>query len=509
MKKLFILAIIIGTFCNFALAQTKGLTQATMNMQSETADKVKQLLMQNDSERNSGAKKTSKNYAVFTPTASNNLKAIADEMGKSAEEKAMFLQVFTETKKGFEAQVTNGMKNNIAAAMTFLMASAVTVYQQSAEPSDAATEKLFRGLNSMFDEIPEMANVSSKDKQFLYDLYISYGGLILASYQEAKESNDKKAIDSVRVIAGSALLDFFKINPNSIYFEGDSLRMKSESNATNQTQASQTISKSHNFSKLTTNFDDGWISTPTAEYVSVRKNGVEVRLIYDNKEWEDSKPNTTQYDDYYWFKAVTPYFNVGNLEKWSSIGYEMEKLVQADAVDKQTGKRCFVVLWFVGAGNNRGVKVVVAPNRAAYQKEFPQPQEINKMGFYNKFGVSQQDLVGTWTGGNGGIADYYFVGSGNYAYTNSLSTSDEFIFDANGNYQQTYNSANTQAGTTQFAKLQYRGKYSVSDWEINATNNYKGMTTKFATQIVAVRGGYLLLLTDIRNNVKYTLFKKR
>ena len=130
------------------------------------------------------------------------------------------------------------------------------------------------------------------------------------------------------------------------------------------------------------------------------------------------------------------------------------KMVQADAVDKQTGKRCFVVLWFVGAGNNRGVKVVVTPNRCRIKKISRKPARINKMGF--TINSAYHNRTGRWE-----TAELLIIicRLGNYAYTNSLSTSDEFIFDANGNYQQTYNSANTQTGTTQFAKLQYRGKY--------------------------------------------------
>ena len=102
MKNILILLVLILTLSQFGQAQNKGLLQSAMNTQSDTAERVKQLLLQSDSERNSGIKTASKNYAVFRPSPSENLKNIANEMGKTAEEKAMFLQVFTETKKGFE-----------------------------------------------------------------------------------------------------------------------------------------------------------------------------------------------------------------------------------------------------------------------------------------------------------------------------------------------------------------------------------------------------------------------
>lgn len=496
---------------SIAQAQTKGLTQTVTNMQSATSEKVKQMLMQTDSERNPGTKTASKNYAVFTPSPSENLKNIANEMGKSSEEKAMFLQLFTEVKKNFEAQAAD-KKNNVAAAMTFLMATAVMVYHESPEPTDAATEKLFRGLNSMFDEMPEMASVPSKDKQFLYDLYISYGGLILASYEEAKGTKNRETIDAIRVLAGSTLLDTFKINPTTIYFEGDSLRMKSESvssNETSQTQTAQPTSRTHTFAKQTTNFDDGWVSIPTQDYVSVKRNGTEVRLYYDDSALKDSIPNTVYHCDFYWDKYVTPHFNIGNPERVSSGGALLIYTKQTEGVDRQTGKRVFVTLWDVG-GINPGWMIVITPNRAEYQKQFPNEDSLFAMRYYNKFAVTTQDVIGTWTGGSGNFVEYANVYTGNYAGMSALNIAHRFVFRSNGSYQQNYDSANTVNGSTQFANLEYKGKFIVvNDWEINATNHYNGTNARFDSQIVAVKGGYLLVMTDKRSNITYRLFQKR
>lgn len=487
-----------------------GLAQSTINMQNGIADQVKELMSQKDSEQTTAKKTGSKNYAVFKPSQLDNLKIIADELGKNAEEKALYLQLFTETKKGFEAEVASkGMKNNIAAAMTFLMATTVMVYNEAPEPSDEATEKLFNGLNTIIDETPGMANVPNKDKQFLYDAYISFGGLTLAFYSEGKDTKDKDLVKVARVMAGSLLLELFKINPNTIHFEGNSLRMKSESGENSPAQTPRTTSKSHNFTKSTTNFDDGWVGTPQTEFVSLKRNGVEVRLFYANSEWENSIPSTTQYDDFYWEKTVTPYFNVGNLAKWSDAGFFMEKAIQADAVDKQTGKRCFVTLWFVGQGGNRGVTVVVAPNRNDFQREFPNLKNISNLNNANRFAVTAQDIVGTWLSGTGGGGLDYYTPDGKFIVSNTLSQDDEFIFNANGTYQHIYKSANLNMGSNQFAKLQYQGKFSVTDWELTATNHYQGKTARFTGQLVAVRGGYLLVLTDSRNDKKYTLVKKR
>ena len=126
----------------------------------------------------------------------------------------------------------------------------------------------------------------------------------------------------------------------------------------------------------------------------------------------------------------------------------------------------------------------------------------------NRFAVSAEDLVGTWTGGGGGGVEYY--NAYGYAGMSAISTSDEFIFASNGTYQSTHDSANMSGGGTTFAKLQYKGNFTANDWNLFATNRVSGKTKKFLSHFQAVRGGFLLILTDSDYEpLKYTLFKKR
>ncbi len=388
MKNILILSVsfvFIALFGSNVHPQNTKTTQTATDLQSETAEKIKQLLRQNDSQRNSGTKNPSKNYAGFKPIPSENLKLIADELGKTAEEKAMFRQLFTVTKQGFEAEANaKGIKNNLAAAMTFLMATAVMVYHQSPEPSDAATEKLFRGLNSMFDEMPEMASVSAKDKQFLYDLYLSYGGLIWVSYEEAKASNDKKSIDTVRVFASSALLDLFKIDANDIYFEGDTLIFKNAqtSNQMSQNIAPQQSVNSYGITKYTTNFDDGWVATPSVDYVRVVKNDVEVRLYFPDAQIDGRKPqNTNSFEPYYWDVFVKPAFNVKQVFIREKEQYSMGQSdnLEAAATDKQTGKNRYVGMGIAFFNGSCWTIVVNAPDKNTYYSMFPNDASLKKM----------------------------------------------------------------------------------------------------------------------------------
>ncbi len=281
----------------------------------------------------------------------------------------------------------------------------------------------------------------------------------------------------------------------------------SKTTSVSQTKSDVTPSNSTGITKYITNFDDGWLATPTQDYVQVTRNGTEVRLFYVNKQFDDSRPNTTEPNDYYWSMAVEPYFNTSNLQKWSGVEYPVIYFMQADAVDKRTGKRCFVAMKIVFEGGGRAV-VAVTPDRNTYEKQFPHPNDLNKMLSYNKFGIAAQDLIGSWTGGGGGAVEYYGVYSGTYAGLSAVSTANDFVFTSNGTYQHTYKSAKLNTGSSQFARIDYKGKFSASDWEITATNHYNGTTATFSAHLSAIRGGFLLHLADRRNNVDYTLFKK-
>lgn len=454
-----------------------------------------------------------KNVAAFRPTpGSKNLETIASEIGKTPDERASYLALFTQTKTGFEQEAAKtGAKNNLAGAMAFLIATCVTVFNDAPEPSDEITVKLFRGLDSMLDASPEIAKAADKDKEFLYDTYISFGGMILAGYLEAKQSNNKDLLNQFRVLAGGLLRQNFGLDPTGVRFDQQGLQSQGEQNGGGGATV-RPASQSHSFKKQITNFDDGWSATPTEDYVSVRKGGTEVRLYYDNPQLEATKRNTDGHSAFYWDKYVLPFFNVGNVQKGDEVfgGFAINELLMADAVHKQTGQRCFVGLWFLSphSGGSK-VFVVVAQSRAELQQMFPKAENIYPMLNSNRFAVTAEDMVGTWAGSGGGGVEYYSAYTGNYAGMNALSTSDKFVFSPDGNYQQTYLSAQVATGGSQFARIEYKGRYSATDWEVTATNHYGGRTAKFGAQFIAVRGGYLLALTDQRSNVRYMLFKQR
>jgi hypothetical protein len=277
----------------------------------------------------------------------------------------------------------------------------------------------------------------------------------------------------------------------------------------NQPATNTTVKSSNNITLSTTNFDDGWIANALTDYVRVTKAGTEVRLHYIDKALDDARPNTVDAPEYYWSKYITPFFNTSNVQKWSGVQYPVIYHMQANAVEKATGKQCYVAIKIVYSGGARPI-VIITPNQNSYTQQFPHPNDADRMLNYNKFAVSANDIAGKWNGSGGGGVEYYNVYSGTYAGMSAVSTSDEFVFNADGTYSSMYRSANMNNSGAQFGGQDFKGKYTVTSWQVTATNRYQGKTTNFYAQLIAVKGGYLLYLSDSENNsLNYTLFKTR
>ncbi len=262
-------------------------------------------------------------------------------------------------------------------------------------------------------------------------------------------------------------------------------------------------------SKPTTRFDDGWLSSALPEYVQAVRNSTEIRLYYINPQLDDAKSNMIDAPEYYWSQYAAPNFNIPRPEKWSGVQYPVIYYMEGSGTDKKTGKPCFVALKIVYEGGARPI-LVITPDERTFRQQFTHPNDLDRMQVCNKFAITLQDITGTWKGSGGGGVEYYNAYTGLYTGASTISVSDEFTFNANGSYSSTYRSAGTNNGEASFGGQDFRGKISVSDWTLTATNRYQGKTTVFNAQLIAVRGGYLLYLSDRDNpSVKYTLFKSK
>lgn len=245
-----------------------------------------------------------------------------------------------------------------------------------------------------------------------------------------------------------------------------------------------------------TRFDDGWVSRPAQDFVEVTRPGTEVRLYYVNDGLENAR---TQYQEstlYYWNQWVEPEFTVtASPVKFEGVTYPVIYHQQAPATRKKDGQRVYVALKVIYQGGAR-VVMSITPDAASYRQLFPHPNDMDRMLGYNRFPVQAAGLVGNWKQAGGGGVEYYNAYTGQYAGMSALSTTDEFRFFTDGRYESVHNSANTNNGSTQFAALRYQGRYSTDHWSMLATNRVGGKTKKFLCHQEAVKGGFILVLTD-------------
>jgi len=267
--------------------------------------------------------------------------------------------------------------------------------------------------------------------------------------------------------------------------------------------------QSSKITKSITNFYDGRVATSLPDFVRLSKAGTELRLHYTDQSLDDARPNTMDAPEYYWSKYVAPNYDVPAPEKWSGVQYPVIYHMQGNAVEKATGKPCYVAIKIVYGGGARPI-VVIAPSQSNYQQQFPHPNDIDLMLNANRFAITANDIVGTWNGSGGGGVEYFNAYTGTYAGMSAVSSTDEFTFNSNGTYSSTYRSASMNNVSTQFGGQDFKGNFSVADWSITATNRFGGKTTTYNAQLIAVRNGYLLYMADADNpSINYTLFKAK
>ena len=157
-----------------------------------------------EEDKSASSKPQSRNNPMrFTPAGDSGVaKALADAFGSSAEQRASLVEAFSQIKQGYEAEVAKeGKSNNLAAAMTFFIASNVVTYHQTEMPSDADTDKLFQSLQQTMAKIPAFAAMSNVEKQQMHDWLVCMGGFSLTNYMDAKQNRDAQALATIKDFA--------------------------------------------------------------------------------------------------------------------------------------------------------------------------------------------------------------------------------------------------------------------------------------------------------------------
>lgn len=169
---------------------------------------------------------TAINFKPINETGTD--KELAAMLSSKPDEQLIFLTIFSETKKAYnlEARKLN-RENDIALSTTFFIASCLTVYNQTEEPSDAATESLYSSLADEMLSSEETSQMSNFEKQVASEKLVYIAGLILMGYLFGKQSNDRSTMEAFRQAAAVCFQSFTNLNIVDYYFDKNGLKSRS------------------------------------------------------------------------------------------------------------------------------------------------------------------------------------------------------------------------------------------------------------------------------------------
>lgn len=146
----------------------------------------------------------------FTPTAgAESFEMIAANISDDPSEKQLLVQVANAMNSTIEQEYgAKGWKNNVAGAVTFFVASMLTVYYDK-EPSAAVQDAIFDSFNTA----PEFAAASNKDKQGLYNSLIVFSGMPLVFYIDGKRKGDDDQVQKAKALAKHNFKTLLKAEP--------------------------------------------------------------------------------------------------------------------------------------------------------------------------------------------------------------------------------------------------------------------------------------------------------
>lgn len=268
------------------------------------------------------------------------------------------------------------------------------------------------------------------------------------------------------------------------------------------------------FHFVTTNFDDGWVAQDFGDKVLVTKGAVKVYIYPPLKHDEVSRRAGR---DYYWDNFISKQFQIQTKQYRDPAPSDPVKpdYIEGRAIDRATGKNCFLGFYVQSVSGVKYPILAVAPDEKTFWSYFPRANSANNsdlamMSGYNKFAVSHSDLIGTWSGGASGAANYFDAYTGSYQGMGAAVKGDVFTFDSNGSYKSKHSGATGMVGNMNTYQVEYSGKASVSDWEIILTNRHDGKTSVYDANFEVVSGGRILHLQDKQNTgMTYTLVKNK
>ena len=164
-----------------------------------------------------------KYYASFTPDYNvDNMRTLADAIGKNKQQRDSYYSGFTEIKNLYESNklININGKDNVAGALTFFVLANSLIYHGDLEKGtdDETDLALYDAINANFDKTPGMEKISNREKQALYDVYISLAAIPLSVYLLGQQQNSPQMKQIARAMSGEFLKQMLGINPDEVRF---------------------------------------------------------------------------------------------------------------------------------------------------------------------------------------------------------------------------------------------------------------------------------------------------
>lgn len=255
----------------------------------------------------------------------------------------------------------------------------------------------------------------------------------------------------------------------------------------------------------TSNFDDGWTSTIREDWVEVAKGNLKVLIHYPSKKTDEYNPVLLDKLKNSWNFLVAPrYSSASDFEfkpysDWQSLEY-----AEANAVERETGKRVFVVLFKFNYFNGGGTYMeFITPDKATFEREFGAYhqstsgwEKMEKMSGYNKFAIAESDLKGTWSNNFSGTLQYVNANTGLDAGMSSHASNEKFVFGPGNTYQWSLGVASGMVGNLKFQSVKSSGNFSVPDnWRVTFSD-IEGKPRTYNAHFACVKGARVLWLGE-------------
>jgi hypothetical protein len=149
---------------------------------------------------------------------------LLDEFTGTPDERTLMIELFKAAKSAYDEEAAKkGKKNDVALALTFFLASCVTVHNDAPEPSDQAIDNLYDALSDSLIEDEQFAASTDREKQEMSETMIYIGGLVLGGYTIGKQGDDADTVEAFQKLAGISLSSLTKLDPDKMSFNKQGL----------------------------------------------------------------------------------------------------------------------------------------------------------------------------------------------------------------------------------------------------------------------------------------------